>query len=162
MSGPRALCLLLLGWPALMSAQPQAQSPPDSLRACAAIVAPGARLACYDRLAGRPVDTPARSAAPAAEALTAPPVQRPDQSFGLHIPEHPAPQKLALTARVVSIAVSADGHLTVALEGGQLWELDGPDALVASGDTVIIRRAALGSFLMTTAQARVHRVRRLR
>ena len=57
---------------------------------------------------------------------------------------------------------AANGHPTVALEGGQLWELDDRDALLANGDAVTIRRAAFGSFLMTTSTGRTLRVHRLR
>jgi hypothetical protein len=52
--------------------------------------------------------------------------------------------------------------MTVTLEGGQLWELDDADPLLAVGETVSISRAALGSFLMETSTKRTHRVRRLR
>jgi hypothetical protein len=51
--------------------------------------------------------------------------------------------------------------MTVTLEGGQLWELDEGDPLLTVGDTVDIRRAALGSFMMETPSKRTHRVRRL-
>ena len=61
----------------------------------------------------------------------------------------------------MGLGKSASGRTTVALEGGQLWELDDPDALLAAGDTVSISRAALGSFMMLTPAKRTHRVRRL-
>ena len=52
--------------------------------------------------------------------------------------------------------------MTVALEGGAVWELDdGADPLLAAGDRVTIHRAALGSFLMETPAKRTHRVHRL-
>jgi hypothetical protein len=50
----------------------------------------------------------------------------------------------------------------VALEGGQVWELEEADPLLAVGDTVTLRRAALGSFMMGTPAKRSHRARRLR
>ncbi len=52
--------------------------------------------------------------------------------------------------------------MTVALEGGALWELDQDDPLLAAGNTVTLTRAALGSYLMRTPTGRSHRVRRLR
>jgi hypothetical protein len=52
--------------------------------------------------------------------------------------------------------------MTVTLDGGALWELvDDSDPLLAVGDTVTIKRAALGSYLMSTPTKRTHRVRRL-
>jgi hypothetical protein len=86
------------------------------------------------------------------------------ESFGLYATEHPrAPRPAAsLTARVVGLGVSANGRPTVELEGGQLWELDGSDPVLANGDAVTITRAAFGSFLLRTDKGRTHRVRRLR
>jgi len=131
--------------------------PASALKACASIASPAPRLACYDELARRPAaptEAPARLEAP-----TTPP----RQSFGLYAAEHPVPTtSTSLSAKVLALGASANGHPTVALEGGQLWELDGPDALLAGGDAVTITRAALGAFLMTTPQGRTHRVRRLR
>jgi hypothetical protein len=158
---------------------------PAALASCAAIGNPGERLDCYDRLAGRapapqgaaapiaaprnsaggvpPAGTPAATAAiPAAPAAV--PVTPAPQSFGLYAVEHPQPAvQPALAAKVISIGSNAGGHSTVTLEGGQLWELlDDPDPILAEGQMVTIRRAALGSFIMTTASKRTHRVHRLR
>ena len=134
--------------------------PASALKACASIASPARRLACYDELAGRPAaptEAPARLEAPATPAAA------PPESFGLYAAEHPVPTTgPSLSAKVLALGASANGHPTVALEGGQLWELDGPDALLAGGDAVTITRAAFGAFLMTTPQGRTHRVRRLR
>jgi hypothetical protein len=108
---------------------------------------------------------PAPTAAAAAPAAPTPavPVPAPPQSFGLYAAEHPAPPPAAksLTARVASLGHSASGRQTVALEDGQLWELDDGDPLLAVGDTVTIRRASLGSFMIETPSRREHRARRL-
>jgi len=134
--------------------------PASALKACASIASPAPRLACYDELARRPAaptEAPARLEAPTTPAAA------PGHSFGLYAAEHPLPTTAtSLSAKVLALGASANGHPTVALEGGQLWELDGPDALLAGGDAVTITRAALGAFLMTTPQGRTHRVRRLR
>jgi hypothetical protein len=67
-----------------------------------------------------------------------------------------------LSAKVIALGTSYGGNATVKLEGGQLWELlDGADPVLAEGQTVTIGRAALGSFLLTTAAKRTHRVKRL-
>ena len=164
--GLAALPLAGLGlWAAAVVAGVQEASAPvpaSALKACATIGPPTERLACYDQLAGRPH---ASVTAPAPEvAAPASPVAPPKESFGLYHAEHPAapPPAASLTAKVVGIGAAANGHPTVALEGGQLWELDGADPLLANGDSVAIKRAALGSFLMTTPNGRTHRVRRLR
>lgn len=141
--------------------------PPSAgaLATCASIDAPAARLACYDRLAGRaapPQPTPAPTAT--APTVPAPAAPTPKESFGLYAAEHPAPPKppAELKVPVVALGVSASGNPTVTLEGGQLWVLDEPDPLLAIGDRVSIHRAALGSFLMSTPSGRRHRVVRLR
>jgi hypothetical protein len=106
-------------------------------------------------VAQRPAVTP-----PAAASSSAAPL--PKESFGLYAAEHPLPAVAPLLeARVVAVGMSAAGRMTVALEGGALWELDDTDPLLAAGQTVTITRAALGSYLMRTPTRRTHRVRRL-
>ena len=162
--------LPLTVWSFAALAGSEAPVPASALHACAAISTPGERLACYDQLAG-PASTPPTALAPAAApqpspvvAAPASPAPPPKGSFGLYHAEHPAapPPAASLTAKVVGIGATASGRPTVALEGGQLWELDGPDPLLANGDSVTIKRASFGSFVMTTPTRRTHRVQRLR
>jgi hypothetical protein len=107
---------------------------------------------------------PAAHPAPASVAPAAPPAPPAPQTFGLYAAEHPlAPADPTLTAKVIGFGSSSNGYSTVSLEGGQVWALlDQADPVLAQGQTVTIRRAALGSFLMTTPSKRSHRVRRLR
>ncbi len=148
---------------------------PGTAAACAPIEDPTQRLSCYDRAAGRPAAPHASVPVPAAPAAVAPapasaaagtaaaPAAANPRSFGLYTAEHPAPPPApsTITGTVASLGTSASGRATVTLEGGQLWELADPDPLLAAGDAVTIRRAALGSFEMTTPSKRTHRVRRL-
>jgi hypothetical protein len=157
---------------------PSTPVPQSALHACAVIVADTARLACYDQLSGRtsgdrsaPAAAAAASAptasAPAAAttaaATTAAAPAAPAASFGNYAVEHPTPpQATSLQARVVGLGQSPAGRMTVSLQGGAVWELeDSHDPLLAAGDIVNIRRAALGSFIMDTPAKRTHRVRRL-
>ena len=191
--------LAVLALPALASAQAAAQSgttPPAALAACSGIADSAARLACYDKLAGRGAApaVPARSApapqpagAPAAVAAaaapkstttpgsTAPAAEVPApatpvapapsaQSFGLYSAEHPKAPAVSptLESRVVALGRNAGGRMTVTLDGGAVWEmLDDGDPLLAVGDAVTVKRAALGSYLMSTPTKRTHRVERL-
>lgn len=107
---------------------------------------------------------PPVAVAPAAAASTTAPVPPPGESFGLYAAEHPTapPAAPSLRARVISVGGGASGRMSVELEGGQLWQLEDTDPLLAPGDTVSIRRATMGSFLMETPTRRIHRVRRLR
>jgi hypothetical protein len=175
------------------AAQPVATPASPALAACADVTDSAARLACYDKLAGRgaaPAGPPAPAAPPqpggaqaaaatvptaaaapgsmAAAAPTPPgaaaPAPSSPRSFGLYGAEHPRPPPAtpALEARIAALGKSAGDHMTVTLDGGALWELvDDSDPLLAVGDAVTIKRAALGSYLMSTPTKRTHRVRRL-
>ena len=157
--------------------------PQEDLAACGAIADPTERLACYDRVAGRPA-TPAAPAAGAPKAAPQPvapaqPSAAPAQaatppaqvqgaaaaaSFGSYQTEHPVVTQVpeSLTARVSAMGKTIDGQPTVTLEGGALWLLDEVDPLLAVGDTITIKRGVFGSFLLETATRRVHHVRRIR
>lgn len=163
----RALPWACLGISAAMAHEAGAPVAGSALQACAVIAAPAPRLACYDQLAGRPA-SPATAAAAVAAPVQAPvaaagkAATTPQQAFGLYAAEHPALSAPAsLSTKVVGMGSSANGRPTVALEGGQLWELEQADPLLADGDLVTIKRGALGSFLLTTPNGRTHRVRRL-
>lgn len=86
------------------------------------------------------------------------------QTFGLYSAEHPkaVPGSKSESLKIVDMVHSPYGYPLVYLEGGQLWELHDGDPLLATGDTVTIRRAALGSFLLQTPSGRTLRARRLR
>jgi hypothetical protein len=182
-----ALTLAIAAALAAVGTARAAGGPQEDLAACGAIADPTERLACYDRVAGRPA-TPAAPAAgvpraaPAASQPVSPaqPAAAPAQaatpsaqaqgaaaaaSFGSYRTEHPVTQVQvaeSLTARVSAMGKTIDGQPTVTLEGGALWLLDEVDPLLAVGDTVTIKRGLLGSFLLETSTSRVHHVRRIR
>jgi hypothetical protein len=146
------------------AAQHAAPAADSRLNVCAAIELPGERLACYDQVAGR-IPHNGASAAPTAPAASAPAAAASPESFGLSAAEHPHapnPPAAALSAKVAGLGSSARGRVTVSLEGGQVWELDDADPLLGAGDSVTIRRAAFGSYLMTTRDGRTHRTHRLK
>jgi len=66
-----------------------------------------------------------------------------------------------MTAKVIGMGVSPNGRPNVTLEGGAVWQLDSSDALLANGDSVTIKRASFGSFLLTTPNGHTHRAIRL-
>lgn len=168
-----ALLLAGLGFLALPLAVVQAAEPavPMSvLKKCANIEDPSKRLGCYDQLAERPAAATASAApspapaptSPASPAASAPPTK---QSFGLYSVEHPAPPPATeslISAKVISLGSNSRGHSTVTLEGDQIWELDSADPVLAAGETVTVKRGTLGSFILTTAAGRLHRVHRIR
>jgi hypothetical protein len=109
-----------------------------------------------------PVAGPAPAApavvAPAASAAATPPVS-PQEAFGSYSAEHPIIHSAleSLTANVVDFSIDRTGHQTVALDNGQLWRLYGADELLAKGNSVTIKRAALGSFILKTPSGRTYR-----
>jgi len=154
---------------------------PSGLEQCRDITNTAERLACYDRLAGRasakaPPSSPAAAAPAAAPVIAAPvsgaPAGAPTPSdFGLSkvqkerantASSSPAEIK-SITAGVTGFRKGPSGRPRVLLDNGQTWEYeeDG-DYLLAVGDSVTIRRASLGSFLLVTPSKLVHRVRRIR
>jgi len=140
---------------------------------CAAVGDEAARLACYDALFrrdGRPA-TPEGAApgVPAAAgaatgAATAPP--KPQERFGLeNRPEPAVAETRQIESRVTAVRNLANGMQEVDLENGQAWRQLESDRFVEwqVGDTLVVRRAALGSFLASTADSRrALRVRRIR
>ena len=182
----RRVCAALVLPAAALAAggDPSTPVPQSALHACAVIVTDAARLACYDQLSGRtsgdrsapgaaaaasaptasaPAAATTAAATTAAATTTAAAPAAPAASFGNYAVEHPTPpQATSLQARVVGLGQSPAGRMTVSLQGGAVWELeDSHDPLLAAGDIVNIRRAALGSFIMDTPAKRTHRVRRL-
>jgi hypothetical protein len=180
-----ALTLAIAAALAAVSAAWASGGPQEDLAACGAIADPTERLACYDRVAGRPAlpATPAVGAPKAAPAAPRPvtsaqPAAAPAQaasppaqaqgaaaaaSFGSYQTEHPVTQVAeSLSARVSAMGKTTDGQPTVTLDGGALWLLDEVDPLLAVGDTVTIKRGLFGSFLLETSTKRVHHVRRIR
>jgi hypothetical protein len=168
----RALSLLApisLGAVALGSVHAAEPSVPMSaLKKCADIVSIQERVTCYDQLAERPATGERAATAEhpgTAERAASPVAAAPKETFGLYSAEHPHPnvaKAAAVTLKIASIANGSSGHPIATMEGDQVWELDGPDPLLKSGDTVTIDRGVLGSFIMTTPAGRIHRLHRLR
>ena len=159
---------------ALSTAAGDAPATTDMAR-CAAITPADARLACFDALA---VESASRG--PSAISKAQPPVRAatpPDstapaaasndpKAFGLSAPKmRPiSPGPAAIKARVSSMSASQPGigHPLITLDNGQTWAFVEAvnDARLVPGASVTIKRAALGSFLLTTASQHTYHVRR--
>lgn len=141
---------------------------------CAGIDAPDARLACYDALGHRPrpantssTTSPAAprpaAAAPATAGAAPPPVDD-LKNFGLT----PAQQHIVATgpssisARIASMNSDQLGHAILVLDNDQTWSVTDDDGRISSGDTVSIKRGALGSYILLTRSNHTYHVRRLR
>jgi len=125
---------------------------------CADVVEPVERLACYD------------DAFPPAGAEVA--ARKAVEEFGLDEPalrlRNPwrgrdnSPERIE--AAVARVDYTASGAGVVVLDNGQTWvqtevTSKGP---IQQGDTVAIRKASFGTFMLTTPGGASHRVRRIR
>lgn len=75
-------------------------------------------------------------------------------------PADKPPEPSRMETKVLEVRADSRGAV-VQLDNGQTWALDDGPVMLRAGDTIVIKRAALGSFLMTTPTSRVYRVRRL-
>ena len=113
------------------------------------------------------------AAAPTAAAATAVPAAvapggaaasttaDPAKSFGLT--KHAAPSEEGpdhIQAQVTRVDTDRLGNVRVALDNGQAWTFNAPDALIRVGDAVTIKRAAFGSFLLRTPAHHTYRAQR--
>jgi hypothetical protein len=162
----------LLAACSVMTAAAQAASGPR--HDCARVTDDAARLACYDQAFGRPAQPPP----PAAPAPTAVPEAQPAEApvatgeeFGFKRGEieraknedEKPPALDSITAKVTEVE-SRRGQFTATLDNGQVWsqiEINSKVQLEA-GDTVTVRRAVFGSYLLTGPQGVATRVRRVR
>lgn len=142
-----------------------AQAPPLDLRAgiaaCRDVAAPEQRLACYDAL-------PAGGAAVVIDREGVETLER--DAFGFNMPSLSRlfPALGGESVSRVELAVSrvidrGDGSHTFQMDNGQRWlQIEPmPANNVRAGDTVEIRRGALGSFVLISPRGGApHRVRR--
>jgi hypothetical protein len=146
----------------------------DAPAPCIGISSSADRLACYDKLAGR-VSAPKAAAvtaapAPAATVAAAPaPAAAPTaEDFGLSPVQKAAsssspPEIKSVSAKVAGFGHSPSRRTQVTLDNGQVWEYqDDPDSLLSIGDSVTIKHAALGSFILLTPTKLSHRVSRVK
>jgi hypothetical protein len=168
--------LISLGFGAPLSGVAAEQSHP-----CSAIDDASQRLACYDAAFGRPAAattvsiTPAPALAPAATATATAtaavdPVAQQRAEFGLSDAAKKArdPQQStqaeSITDTLAELGQRPTGELVFNLQNGQVWLQIEADTRtrVKAGDTVTIRKGALGSFLLVGPDRVSVRVRRAR
>jgi hypothetical protein len=178
------LGLLLCGpFPAIALAQDST----DPMEVCFRMSAPEARLVCFDNemqrrhalaargLATAPVAPAATSTPPPTTATTSvnAATQRTDDTIGLdgrqlslkRKEEGIQPEVVKPMVEVIAKLIPRPGHLYYfELENGQVWEStdSGPDLLLGSHETVVIRPGILGAFFLKTEEGNSIRVHRLR
>lgn len=149
----------------------RAQSLEEAVRACAAETDVLRRLACYDRAAAQLVGAQAPGAAPASSAADrdGPRTVSPEARFGVRngpLDERKyAKSPKEITATVILIEMRrSSGALVVSLDNDQVWVENQPSEYfpLKVGDTVRIRSAALGAYMMFAPSKRATRVTRIR
>lgn len=151
------------------------------LDSCRSIDDDRARLACFDALAAAapepgtaaaptaaadaapaPAATPVAPAAPTATDLFGRDSDTTAAALGAAAGIAPLPE---LRATLTTVDRTPDGRLVLTMDNGQAWsQVDTRRATLRPGDEVRIRRAAFGSYLLSTMDDRrsALRVRRIR
>jgi len=133
---------------------------------CRAITDAAVRLECYDKLFAADATATAQIAAPAA---TAPPTiaAEPGTHFGYRgnaaataAPDEPK----SLSFVVERVDQRPDSEFIVTFENGQVWQQVELNTRIElhHGDRVVIRKAALSSFLLTAPNGLSTHVKRIR
>jgi hypothetical protein len=139
----------------------------SELAHCAAVVAVDQRLACYDaltlsKLQPAAAPTASKAAAPAAAAGGAA-AGAAAAAGGFGMSTHTVPSEQAtqlISAHVVSSSGDRQGNVYVVLDNGQKWTYPDASGPPQAGGEVTIRRAALGSYLLTTPSHHTYRAQR--
>jgi hypothetical protein len=173
----------------MMLALPAVAAPVDTseLARCHAMPTRDERLDCYEALATAAVPAgptassvaptagtaaASRSMPPSAPATGAGPASSPAVSFdpddaanfGLNrrqVEPHPGGPS-AVKSIVSQMTEDRLHNITVVLDNGQTWAFIEPEPRLRPGDSVTIKRASFGSFLMLTPSRRSYRVERVK
>jgi hypothetical protein len=150
----------------------------DDTHRCASVVDDSARLQCYDAAFGKPVGADASGAhsaipagTPASESSTPDTSVKARDEFGLSEAEkrtrrqEPEERTESITGQVAQLGRRPTGELVVSLADGQVWsqvESDDSRSRVKVGDTITIRKATLGSYLLIGPDRIAVRVKRVK
>jgi hypothetical protein len=101
-------------------------------------------------------------------ASSAAPVDDP-QNFGFtraqvqaHSQSPPPPGLQSIQVHLTNVLTDRQGNGYVLLDNGQIWTYQGDDGRMRPGETVTIKRASLGSYIMVTQSKRSYHVTRQR
>lgn len=163
-----ALAVPVVASPAL-AAEPAEPAVITALKACRAITADAERLACYDKAAQSVSKAQETGEVIIIDKQAARAARR--QAFGLELPTLSILEKgvdKAETEKMQSVVkasrVDAEQRLVVTLEDGAVWrQID--DTMLGkppkAGDTIEVKKAAMGSYMMKIGSQPAIRVRRI-
>lgn len=165
-----ALMLALNVSVAAAQTEPAIETPEALQRAyqCAEIQDNTQRLACYDDAVGRLREAQSTGQVVALDRERVRSLNR--ESFGFSLPNLsrllPGGDGAELPDRIESTVVRvvrrANGYHAFVLENGQTWvQVEAENARnVRVGDAIAVRRASMGSYMLSPARGSAHRVRR--
>lgn len=163
------VCVLLAGSAAAQTPAPNA-GVLDQVYACATVSGETERLACYDQAVGRLRQAQTSGDIVAVDRAQAEEIER--DAFGFSLPSLPRlfgrdrdaePAFTELQLEIARVDARPNLPARFTMSNGQVWTQIGTEAVrhVRAGGAVRIRRAALGSFLMSVeAGGAAIRVRR--
>lgn len=163
-----ALAILLLSAP-LAAAQPANPPTPEALASayrCTEIQEDASRLACYDQAIGRLRQAESQGQIVAIDRERAADLRR--ESFGFNLPNLARlipggdSEVARIEMQVDRIDELAFGRHSFVMSNGQIWTQVEPRNVtnIRPGDTVTVRQAALGSFMLSARHGAGYRVRR--
>jgi hypothetical protein len=164
---------MLLDSAGVAAKQPKDEPPPppqvNALLACRAITDSEQRLACYDKSAAAIGDAVAKRELVVFDKESVKKTKR--GLFGFSIPnlgifgdEDDEVEIKQIDGEIVSTGLSADGSYTFRLADGSRWsQIDSkPIALEPqTGDKVVVKKGALGSYIMSIAKQSGVKVKRI-
>lgn len=145
----------------LPCAVPAADAVPERVKACVSMRRDAERLACFDRAVA---DLEVGNQAPAAS---------PEDMFGANNIINAASAANQPTKRedlkqisgvITSLRHADDGMIVLDLDNGQSWRQQDQEVslMIATGDTVTVTRASLGTFRIADKRGRSARFKRVR
>lgn len=156
------ISLLALACATPAAAQQEASTPQvlDQVYSCSSITSDQARLACYDAAVGHLREAQTSGNLVAVDRAQAQEIER--DAFGFHLPtlprifgrggNEPGAEAVAeLRLEIARVVRRRNGPATFTMTNGQVWtQIDDANAFNARpGGAVTIRRALLGSYLMS-------------
>lgn len=144
------------------------------LQSCQQIADEEQRLSCFDQIVSQLDHIPAASAMAEAKsetqitqvvqssAVPTPQTQQLTEKFGLKKPK-PEDVITEISSKVVAVEADLRNKLLITLENGQKWrQIDQEYIQIKPGDSCLVKRGAIGSFLLGIEGAKKRiRVRRV-
>jgi hypothetical protein len=166
-----AACLILTGAASADAKEKAAQSPlVDALTRCRGQSDDAARLRCYDAAAGALTAAAVRGDVVVVDQQDLKKARR--SLFGFSVPKLPFfggdrsadEQSDELTASIKSARAIGNGKWQMRLEDGALWETTEASSVISDpkpGNAVVIKRGALGGYMIRIAGQRALRAKRV-